>query len=244
MKRLTAILLRGMNYWMSLRALGNVASVDRQDNPETSVSALFQRPGCKFLHVGCGPMRKPNVPPCFLADDWQEIRLDIDLSAEPDIVCSILDMAPVPAASVDAVYSSHNIEHLYAHEVPPALAEFFRVLKPDGFLVLTCPDLQAVCRIVAEDRLTEPVYTVPVGPIAPLDILYGHRPQIAAGNLFMAHHTGFTLRTLVEAIRSAGFCSVASRPPSTSLDLWVIATKALLPEDDIRRLSETHLPHQ
>jgi SAM-dependent methyltransferase len=244
MKRLTAILWRGIDCWMSMRALGKVTSEGCPDNADTGFSALFDRPGRKFLHVGCGPARKPHVAPCFLADEWQEIRLDIDLSAEPDIVCSILDMVPVPAGSVDAVYSSHNIEHLYAHEVPLALAEFFRVLKPDGFLVLTCPDLQAVCRLVVEDKLTEPAYTVPVGPIAPLDILYGHRPQIAAGNLYMAHHTGFTLRTLMEAIRSAGFCSVAGRPPGTSLDLWVVATKALLSENEIRRLSETHLPHQ
>lgn len=244
MKRLAAILLQGINYWMSMRALGKATTEDCPGKADTGLSALFQKPGRKFLNAGCGPIRKPNVPACFLADDWQEIRLDIDPSAEPDIVCSMLDMAPVPAACVDAVYSSHNIEHLYAHEVPLALAEFFRVLKPDGFLLLTCPDLQAVCRLVVEDKLTEPAYTVPIGPVAPLDILYGHRPQIAAGNLFMAHHTGFTLRTLVEAIRSVGFCSVAGRPPSPSLDLWVIATKALLPEKELRRLSETHLPHQ
>ena len=241
--RLIALLLRGMDYWMSLRKVGRSAPVvGCADNPDTGFPALFLQPGRKFLHVGCGQARKPNVAPCFLAEDWHEIRLDIDLAAEPDIVCSMLNMAPVPSESVDAVYSSHNIEHLYAHEVPLALAEFFRVLKPDGFLVLTCPDLRAVCRLVAEDMLTEPAYTAPAGPISPLDILYGHRPQIAAGNLFMAHHTGFTMRSIVEAVRSAGFRSVAGRLPSTSLNLWVIATKDLLPEDEIRRISETYLP--
>ena len=34
------------------------------------------------------------------------------------------DMSMVDSAAVDAVWSSHNLEHLYAHEVPVALGEF------------------------------------------------------------------------------------------------------------------------
>ena len=43
------------------------------------------------------------------------------------------DMPAVEDAYVDAVFSSHNIEHLYAHEVAEALSEFKRVLNEDGF---------------------------------------------------------------------------------------------------------------
>lgn len=243
---LTNLLGRGLSAWKTAQGLDSIAAVDGEHTsaPNVNAAELFSRPGRKFLHVGCGLARKPHVAPCFQSDVCQEIRLDIDPDVEPDVVCSMLDMAPVPDASVDAVYSSHNIEHLYPHEVELALAEFLRVLKPDGLLVLTCPDLQAVCRLVADDRLTEPAYVAPAGPIAPLDILYGHRPQLAAGNLFMAHHTGFTLRTLVEGLHSAGFRSVAGRSSSPFLALWVVASKALLSEDEIRRLSDTHLPPQ
>jgi hypothetical protein len=45
----------------------------------------------------------------------------------------------------------------------------------------------------AEDKLTEPAYQSSAGPI---DILYGHRDYIGAGNLFMAHHCGFTEKAL------------------------------------------------
>lgn len=241
---LTNMLGRGLSSWRSARGLDSLAARKEEHPSDANAAELFGRPGRKFLHVGCGPARKPNVAACFLSDDWQEIRLDIDPAAGPDILCSMLDMAPVPSASVDAVYSSHNIEHLYPHEVGIALAEFFRVLKPDGLLVLTCPDLQSVCRLVAADRLTETAYTAPVGPIAPLDILYGYRPQLAEGKLFMAHRTGFTLRTLVEVVRTAGFRSVAGRSRDNLFDLWIVASKALLPEIEIRRLSETHLPPQ
>ena len=122
-----------------------------------------------FLHV-CGPKRKNQTTSAFNTPDWCEIRLDIDPAVSPDVVGSITDMPAVETASVQAVFSSHNIEHLYPHDVPLALAEFYRVLTHDGFVVITCPDLQSVCALIAEDKLTEAAYISPAGPIAPLDI--------------------------------------------------------------------------
>ena len=110
-----------------------------------------------FLHVGCGKKRKSDLIG-FNNDDWKEIRFDIDEKVNPDIVGTLTDMNSVETASVDAIYSSHNIEHLYPHEVPLALNEFNRVLKDDGIVVLECPDLQQVCEAVANDKLLEPSY--------------------------------------------------------------------------------------
>ena len=135
-----------------------------------------------FLHVGCGPKRKDQTTRGFNSPDWAELRLDIDESVKPDVVGTMTDMSSVKTGSVNGLFSSHNIEHLYPHEVPKALAEFKRVLSPDGFVVITCPDLQSVCALVAEDKLTEPAYTSPAGPITPLDILFGHRPLMVRGN--------------------------------------------------------------
>ena len=90
-----------------------------------------------FLHIGCGPKRKNQTTKAFNSPEWIEQRLDIDQSVNPDIVGTMTEMSAVANESVDAIFSSHNIEHLYAHEVPVALAEFKRVLKPTGFLVIT-----------------------------------------------------------------------------------------------------------
>jgi hypothetical protein len=82
-----------------------------------------------LLHVGCGPKRKDRTTRGFNTDEWHEVRLDIDASVQPDVTGTMTDMSAVAAASVDAIFSSHNIEHLYPHEVPVALAEFLRVLQ-------------------------------------------------------------------------------------------------------------------
>ena len=74
-----------------------------------------------FLHVGCGPKRAEQTP--FAGLGWRKIKLDIDPQGESDGVGTTVDMGAVNDGSVDAVFSSHNIEHLYPHEVPLALAE-------------------------------------------------------------------------------------------------------------------------
>lgn len=196
-----------------------------------------------FLHVGCGPARKPDTTQTFAGPHWRELRLDIDPAVSPDIVGAMTDMAAVAPESVDAVFSSHNLEHLYAHEVTVALGEFVRVLRPDGFLVLTCPDLQSVAALVAQDRLLEPAYMSPAGPIAPIDILYGHRPQIAAGNLFMAHRCGFTRRVLEGLLRASGFMAVGCIARGAPFfDLWAVALKQERTDAELRALAAAHFP--
>jgi predicted SAM-dependent methyltransferase len=192
-----------------------------------------------FLHVGCGHKRKDRTTAGF--SDWNELRFDIDESVLPDLVGTMTDMSSVSSASVNAVFSSHNIEHLYPHEVPKALAEFFRVLSDDGFAVITCPDLQSVCSLIAEDKLTDPAYTSPAGPIAPLDILYGHRAAMAQGNLYMAHRCGFTERVLTGTLQTAGFASVASiKRGAPYFDLWALASKTPRSEEEIKSMAKTY----
>ncbi|NVZ10114.1 methyltransferase domain-containing protein [Allochromatium humboldtianum] len=196
-----------------------------------------------FLHVGCGPQSKDRTTAGFNTVAWKELRLDIDESVNPDIVGTMTNMSGVKDESVDAIFSSHNIEHLYPHEVPVALAEFYRVLKPEGFLILTCPDLKSVCKLVAEDKLTDAAYTAPAGPIAPIDILYGHRPAMARGNLFMAHRCGFTEKVLIDTLRNSGFQTVAALSRAHPYyDLWAVATKTTVPDEAVRKIAAEHFP--
>lgn len=190
-----------------------------------------------LLHVGCGAQRKENTTPGFNTDDWQELRLDINEDVQPDIVGSMTDMSGVTDACVDALFSSHNIEHLYAHEVPVALSEFLRVLKPEGFAIITCPDLQSVCALVAQGKLTEPAYHTAQGiPIAPIDILYGWRVPMEQGNLYMAHRCGFTDNVLRATLLSAGFHSVGTLARPDNFDLWAVASKSPRNQEELQQL--------
>jgi len=195
-----------------------------------------------FLHVGCGTSRKAHTNAEFSSERWQEVRYDIDPSAEPDIIGSMTDMSAVESESVDAIFSSHNIEHLYAHEVPVAFGEFLRVLRPDGFVVITCPDLQSVAALIAEDKLVEAAFVAPYGPITPLDILYGHRELLKEGNLHMAHRCGFTKKVLHGTLATSGFPSVVSFQRPERFDLWALGSKSNRTSDELYALAHAHFP--
>jgi predicted SAM-dependent methyltransferase len=176
------------------------------------------------LNVGCGYPLRQRLHPLFQGPEWRELRLDIDPGVEPDIVCSMTAMSPVASGSVDAIWSSHNLEHLHRHEVPVALAEFCRVLKPQGLLLLTLPDLQQVAELVVADRLEHESYMSPSGPVTALDMIFGHTPSLARGHSFMAHKTGFTPTTLGALLLDAGFIEIRLRR-GQSFDLWASALK-------------------
>lgn len=175
------------------------------------------------LHVGCGVHTPDKLHQTFRGPDWREVRLDINPRVAPDIVASITDMDVVPDAAYEALYSSHNLEHLHPHEVPLALAEFRRVLKPYGFALITVPDLQQVAEYVARDEAEETILMTNKGPIAPLDVMYGFRPFLAAGNTFMAHNFGFTASTLRAALLEAGFADVAVERDG-EFNIWATAS--------------------
>ncbi|MDC1450600.1 class I SAM-dependent methyltransferase [Candidatus Thioglobus sp.] len=193
-----------------------------------------------FLHVGCGPQYKSQIKG-FDNENWKEIRFDIDEKVDPDIVGTLLDMSAVEAGSVDAIYSSHNIEHVFPHEVPIVLREFHRVLKDDGMVVLVCPDLQSVCEAVVDDKLLQPLYESPAGPISPIDILYGHRPAIARGNEYMAHKGGFTYSVLNDAFIEAGFkMNYGGRNPDR-WELFIISFKQEKLQEEINTIAKPFL---
>jgi len=194
-----------------------------------------------FLHVGCGTNYKSHLKG-FNNDNWKEIRFDINKDVNPDIVGTLTDMKLVETGSVDAVYSAHNIEHIYPYEVPIALKEFHRVLKEDGMVVLTCPDLESVCEAVIQDGLLEPLYVSPSGPISPIDTLFGHRVFVAEGNEYMAHKGGFTYSVLNGAFYEAGFkVRVGGRRPA-DYELWIVAFKQKKPDEEIKKIALPFIP--
>ena len=144
-----------------------------------------------LLHVGCGYNTKENTLK-YYDDEWKETRVDINPDVNPDILGSMKDLSNVQNNYYDSVFSSHSIEHVYIHEVNTVLKAFYRVLKQNGFLVITCPDLKSISKLIVEDKLLEVAYESPAGSINPADMLWGHSNSIKEGNEFMAHKCGFT----------------------------------------------------
>ena len=190
-----------------------------------------------LLNVGCGWENISKIKG-FDQDDWKEIRLDINNAVKPDVVGTITDMSLIETGSVDAVYSSYNLDHIYPHEVPIALKEFYRVLNEDGIAIVKCPDIQTVCELIAQDKLLELLYESPIGPIYPIDVIYGNRWQIQNGNEYMTKKVGFTYSALDASFAEAGFkARCGGRMPARGGELNIVAFKQKKSEEEIKKIA-------
>jgi len=188
-----------------------------------------QRP--VLLNAGSGAPEHQSIPAYF--DSWRQIRVDVNPATRPDILASIVDLSAITDQTVQAVWSSHCIEHLFAHEVPRALGEFRRVLVDSGFACIVVPDLQAIANWIAADRLHEPIYESAAGPVTAHDMMWGFGPAIAAGDVAMAHRCGFTPTVFLQRLNEAGFGEIVLRRRS-NLELVALALRNAS-EDPSRR---------
>lgn len=164
----------------------------------------------KVLNVG-GNSKAIALPAEYA--QFEHLLLDIDPRGSPDIVCDARRLTALGAGQFDAVYCSHNLEHYYRHEVPQVLAGFLHVLKDRGFTDIRVPDIGAVMRATIEQDLDidDVLYESPAGPIMVLDVLYGYSVEIErSGQEFFAHKTGFTQKSLLNALQGAGFSKIFS----------------------------------
>lgn len=192
--------------------------IEKQKSRLTRRDARMKR----VLNVGSGPRPIGKMNAVFDPAGWQEIRIDLDPRVEPDFVGSMIDMREHFAPrTFDGIWCSHSLEHLHAHEIPLALKEFRRILRDDGFALLSCPDLETVMTLFLEHGSDHVVYQSAAGPITPLDMMFGHGPSIASGNLHMAHRSGLTAERLGGLLLSAGFAEAITK--RQAFDLWGLA---------------------
>lgn len=184
------------------------------------------------LNAGSGFYAPEKLHSAFRDLGWKEVRYDIDTLVKPDIVGSIVDMAAVASESCDAIWCSHNLEHLHTYEVPNALSEFHRVLNPGGFALITTPDLEGIAELVVAGRLEDTAYQAPAGPITALDMLFGLSSAVATGNHFMAHNTAFTADRLGRLLIDAGFAEAFTKR-GPAYDVWALA---VMPAADIQSI--------
>jgi SAM-dependent methyltransferase len=187
----------------------------------------------RVLNAGSGASRSGRIHQGFRLERWEEVRIDIDPLTQPDFVASVADLrGEIGDESFDAVWTSHTIEHLAEHEVKSAFCEFRRVLKADGFALVTCPNLEPIMKFALQNGLDAIAYQSPAGPIRALDMLYGHGPSITAGHSAMAHNTGFTAQRLGTVAIEAGFAEVRVME-GNNFDLWALL---LMPKTDLQEL--------
>lgn len=96
-----------------------------------------------IIDIGSGPHPKPDAT----------IRMDLHHWAGVTHVHNLVHIPyPFQTDSADKVYLGDVIEHLTCFDAPKVLKEIHRILKPGGYLEITCPDVMWIMeRIVKGD---------------------------------------------------------------------------------------------
>ncbi len=121
---------------------------------------------------------------------------------------------PCATASVEAVYSSHMIEHLDRSEARAFLAEVRRVLHPGGVVRVAAPDLSA---IAADYAATGDADGFVAGLHMGLDRPAGLRGWLKWTVVGPRHHLWmYDGESLARLLRETGFADVTVMPPGST----------------------------
>jgi predicted SAM-dependent methyltransferase len=115
---------------------------------------------------------------------------------------SVINPTPLEDGCADELLALHVIEHVYAWEAPHLLAEWKRLLKPGGRLILELPNLRLAC----ENFLAGLPDQMGMWPI------YG---DASHKDPYMMHKNGYTPETISALLYAAGFAYVTPLPPQT-----------------------------
>lgn len=83
-----------------------------------------------------------------------DIHDGLDQYADADVTCmqaSATDLGQIESTTCDVVFASNLLEHLTRDEIGLALAEFLRVLRPGGRLILVQPNYRLCCAQYYDD---------------------------------------------------------------------------------------------
>ena len=143
------------------------------------------------LHVGCGDNLKPGY-----------VNID-EFNEKADLVIPIQKLN-YPDDSVDRIEGYMVIEHLSPWDARDFVRNAYRMLRRGGVLVLECPDLVKVCRLIV--ALSGDPDELEQGAFGLRGIFGEPRREMTIGDY---HKWGYTPSTLTGLVRRAGFSEVA-----------------------------------
>lgn len=151
----------------------------------------------KILDLGCGtaPLKSP---------EGKVVTVDIRDDVGADYRCDFRRL-PFGGGEFDVVHSSHSLEHVPRAQTEETLDEWLRVLKPQGELRLTVPNIEWAAKRIVEGDFENFEKT----GVGALDVLYGQQKYDDD-----YHMNGFTPARLTDTLKSRGFKKIDLDTPA------------------------------
>ncbi len=176
------------------------------------------------LHMGCEkPQRGDDLDERFSGKEWHEVRLSFNKNIKADVTAKIGDLSLFEDQQFDAIWFPNKIDRLFAYEVDGFLKECHRILKYDGCILLTTPNIKEAARKIYKEGIDQVLYKTNSGyEITPMDIVFGFGEDIKSGKEDIVHNSGFTpvylLKRVKEYFRD-------SKVQASGFQTWAMAYK-------------------
>jgi predicted SAM-dependent methyltransferase len=138
------------------------------------------------LHIGCGDQKLPGF-----------INIDLVYSPAVDIICDAKNLALFDDNSINEIYASHVLEHIYPYQIAETLHEWHRVLVTGGILRLAVPNFDALISLY---NTTHDLNIV-------LGLLYGRGCKYPLGEN-ATHKTVYTFNSLKRILLHNNFSKI------------------------------------
>jgi len=113
---------------------------------------------------------------------------------EHNLIGDICDLSQFENESIEEVYASHILEHVRQKDVENVLSSIYRILKSDGKLYISVPDLDVLCH-----TMLSPYFSTDV-KFHIMRIIYGG--QI---DKYDFHYFGWNTEFMKQYLLKAGF---------------------------------------
>ena len=146
----------------------------------------------KRLHLGCGNIRLPNF-----------CNVDILETQAVDVISDISKLDNFSDDSIEVIYACHVLEHFSHDDARKVLRRWFDVLKPNGELRISVPDIDRIVKIYHENwkHFQTPGNSPWIG------LLYGGQ-----GDPYDFHNTGFNFCWMCHLLGEIGYVNIAEYP--------------------------------
>ena len=167
--------------------------------------------GLKKLHIGAGPV---------VLEDW--LCTDIDPRSPQIAFLDATKQFPFKDHSFDYIYCEHMIEHISWDEGLFMLKECRRVLKPQGKIRITTPDLEVFVKMYVNSSgsMNERYIKWSTENVLMWRNLGIYEPAFVLNNMFrdFGHQFIHNEKSLLMALEKAGFTQVTRCGWGASLD--------------------------
>ena len=234
-------------HWNAVRT-ANASLTDREEKI-VDILRRYAKPGHRILDAGCGNGRFME----YVAGQLQGVDIEgVDFSAAEvnEAVAKGLKVTQgnfeegiqFPDSQLDIVHASEVLEHLYNPDY--FLQEAFRILRPDGLLVISTPNLCAWYNRILVAIGTQPLF-LEASTQSTL-VGAGFLRKLKRGSTPVGHVRIFTLQAVRDILELTGFSikelqaacfdegmpkailwfdKILCRWPSLASDLIVVARK-------------------